>query len=82
MTHQLSGTKLQPSALGYLLDGVEINDLSEAVFYMDPNLLNIFVAVVFVNSPIVFRIVRGLTMDIKTWDYVAQRKPVARARGL
>ena len=47
------------------------------VFYMDPNLLNIFVSVVFVNSPTVFRIVRGLTIDIKTRDYVA----AAQTRG-
>jgi peptide/nickel transport system permease protein len=47
------------------------------IFSMDPNLLNIFVAVVFVNSPTVFRIVRGLTMDIKTRDYVA----AAQTRG-
>ncbi len=41
------------------------------LFAMDPNLLNVFVAVVFVNSPGVFRIVRGLVMDIKSRDYVA-----------
>jgi peptide/nickel transport system permease protein len=44
---------------------------------MDANKLNIFVAVVFVNSPIVFRIVRGLTFDIKSRDYVA----AAQTRG-
>jgi len=42
-----------------------------------PNLLVVFVAVVFVNSPSVFRIVRGLAMDIKTRDYVA----AAQTRG-
>jgi len=42
-----------------------------------PNLLVIFVAVVFVNAPTVFRIVRGLTLDIKTRDYVA----AAQTRG-
>ncbi|SEL38073.1 peptide/nickel transport system permease protein [Roseovarius azorensis] len=42
-----------------------------------PNLLVVFVAVVFVNTPTVFRIVRGLTMDIKTRDYVA----AAQTRG-
>ncbi|MEM9910495.1 MAG: ABC transporter permease [Pseudomonadota bacterium] len=36
-----------------------------------PNLLVVFVAVVLVNTPTVFRIVRGLTLDIKTRDYVA-----------
>ena len=38
---------------------------------MPPNLLVVFVAVVFVNSPTVFRIVRGIVLDIKTRDYVA-----------
>ena len=42
-----------------------------------PNVLNIFAAVVFASSPGVFRIVRGLTMDIKTRDYVA----AAQTRG-
>ncbi|OIQ43080.1 MAG: peptide ABC transporter permease [Roseobacter sp. MedPE-SWde] len=40
-------------------------------------ILVVFVSVVFVNSPTVFRIVRGLTMDIKTRDYVA----AAQTRG-
>ena len=44
---------------------------------LDPNELNIFAAVVFASSPSVFRIVRGLTMDIKTRDYVA----AAQTRG-
>jgi len=44
---------------------------------IDPGLLVVFVSVVFVNSPTVFRIVRGLTMDIKTRDYVA----AAQTRG-
>jgi peptide/nickel transport system permease protein len=38
---------------------------------MPGNLLVVFVAVVFVNSPTVFRIVRGIVLDIKTRDYVA-----------
>ncbi len=38
---------------------------------MTPNLLNVFVSVVFVNSPTVFRIVRGIVLDIRTRDYVA-----------
>ncbi len=41
------------------------------VWSMDPNLLNVFVSVVFVNSPTVFRIVRGIVMDLKARDYVA-----------
>jgi peptide/nickel transport system permease protein len=47
------------------------------LFRMDSNTLNIFLAVVFITSPTVFRIVRGLTMDIKTRDYVA----AAQTRG-
>lgn len=47
------------------------------IFSMTPNLLNVFIAVVFVNSPTVFRIVRGLTLDIKSRDYVA----AAQTRG-
>jgi peptide/nickel transport system permease protein len=47
------------------------------VLSLDPNELNIFVAVVFASSPGVFRIVRGLTMDIETRDYVA----ASRTRG-
>ena len=38
---------------------------------MEPNLLNVFVSVVFVNAPTVFRIVRGIVMDLKARDYVA-----------
>ncbi|MEL6235949.1 MAG: ABC transporter permease [Pseudomonadota bacterium] len=45
--------------------------------WMDANTLNIFVSAVFVNSPTIFRIVRGLAMDIKTRDYVA----AAQTRG-
>ena len=41
------------------------------VIAIDQNVLIVFVAVVFVNSPTVFRIVRGLVLDIKTRDYVA-----------
>jgi peptide/nickel transport system permease protein len=46
-------------------------------FDIDPGLLVVFVAVVFVNAPTVFRIVRGLALDIKTRDYVA----AAQTRG-
>ncbi len=38
---------------------------------MQPNILIVFVSVVFVNAPTVFRIVRGIVLDIKTRDYVA-----------
>ena len=57
--------------------GLAFNADPFGVFYMDPNLLNVFVSVVFVNSPTVFRIVRGITLDIQTRDYVA----AAQARG-
>ena len=51
--------------------GLAFNADPLGVFGMDPNLLNVFVAVVFVNAPTVFRIVRGLVLDIRTRDYVA-----------
>jgi peptide/nickel transport system permease protein len=44
---------------------------------MPKEILVVFVSVVFVNSPTVFRIVRGLALDIKTRDYVA----AAQTRG-
>ncbi|KMK67273.1 ABC transporter permease [Puniceibacterium sp. IMCC21224] len=47
------------------------------LFDVPGGILVVFVSVVFVNSPTVFRIVRGLTMDIKTRDYVA----AAQTRG-
>jgi peptide/nickel transport system permease protein len=51
--------------------GLAFNADPLGVFGMDPNLLNVFVAVVFVNAPTVFRIVRGIVLDIRTRDYVA-----------
>ena len=47
------------------------------LFDVPGGVLVVFVAVVFVNSPTVFRIVRGLTLDVKTRDYVA----AAQTRG-
>ena len=44
---------------------------------MPSEILVVFVSVVFVNAPTVFRIVRGLALDIKTRDYVA----AAQTRG-
>ncbi|MEM1274636.1 MAG: ABC transporter permease [Pseudomonadota bacterium] len=41
------------------------------------NILIVFVSVVFVNSPTVFRIVRGLVLDVRTRDYVG----AAQTRG-
>lgn len=46
-------------------------------FNVNGGILVVFVSVVFVNAPTVFRIVRGLAMDIKTRDYVA----AAQTRG-
>jgi peptide/nickel transport system permease protein len=51
--------------------GLAFNADPLGVWGMSPNLLNVFVAVVFVNAPTVFRIVRGLTLDIKSREYVA-----------
>jgi peptide/nickel transport system permease protein len=47
------------------------------IIRIEPNELNIFVAVVFASSPGVFRIVRGMVMDINTRDYIA----AAQTRG-
>lgn len=47
------------------------------LFDIPGGILVVFVSVVFVNSPTVFRIVRGLAMDIQTRDYVA----AAQTRG-
>ncbi|MEM0976688.1 MAG: ABC transporter permease [Pseudomonadota bacterium] len=47
------------------------------LFDIAGGILTVFVSVVFVNSPTVFRIVRGLALDIKTRDYVA----AAQTRG-
>ncbi|MCB2136402.1 MAG: ABC transporter permease, partial [Rhodobacteraceae bacterium] len=41
------------------------------------NILIVFVSVVFVNAPTVYRIIRGIVLDIKTRDYVA----AAQTRG-
>lgn len=47
------------------------------LFDIPGGILVVFVSVVFVNSPTVYRIVRGLALDIKTRDYVA----AAQTRG-
>ena len=47
------------------------------LFDVPGGILVVFVSVVFVNSPTVFRIVRSLALDIKTRDYVA----AAQTRG-
>ncbi len=63
--------------VGWLYLGLVFNADPLGIVGLDPNELNIFAAVVFASSPGVFRIVRGLTMDIKTRDYVA----AAQTRG-
>ncbi len=62
---------------GWVYLGLVFNADPLGIIQIDPNELNIFVAVVFASSPGVFRIVRGLVMDIKTRDYVA----AAQTRG-
>ncbi|MBP0483030.1 ABC transporter permease [Sagittula salina] len=72
---------LVPMALVYLSvineHGSKLDFWPLDLFDVPGGLLVVFVAVVFVNAPTVFRIVRGLTMDIKTRDYVA----AAQTRG-
>jgi peptide/nickel transport system permease protein len=62
---------------GWVYAGLVFDADPFKIVHIDPNQLNIFVAVVFASSPGVFRIVRGLVMDIKTRDYVA----AAQTRG-
>jgi peptide/nickel transport system permease protein len=72
----------------FVLGGLYLSLISQAgtpiafmgrldLFDIPSGLLVVFVSVVFVNAPTVFRIVRGLTLDIKTRDYVA----AAQTRG-
>lgn len=56
--------------LHFLPNGIDL-------FNIPGGILIVFVSVVFVNSPTVFRIVRGLALDIQTRDYVA----AAQTRG-
>ena len=62
---------------GWIYAGLVFDADPLGIVHIAPNQLNIFVAVVFASSPGVFRIVRGLVMDIKTRDYVA----AAQTRG-
>ena len=55
----------------WLYLGLAFNSDPLGLVSIDPNELNIFAAVVFATSPGVFRLVRGLTMAIKTRDYVS-----------
>jgi peptide/nickel transport system permease protein len=53
--------------------GTKIDVLPPAIDAIEVpgNILIVFVSVVFVNAPTVFRIIRGLVLDIKSRDYVA-----------
>jgi peptide/nickel transport system permease protein len=57
--------------------GTVVDILPEWFDLFDLDILVVFVSVVFVNSPTVFRIVRGLALDLRTRDYVA----AAQTRG-
>jgi peptide/nickel transport system permease protein len=61
----------------WIYSGLVFNADPLGIISIEPNELNIFVAVVFASSPGVFRIVRGLAMDIKTRDYIS----AAQTRG-
>ncbi len=61
----------------WIYSGLVFNADPLGIIRIEPNELNIFVAVVFASSPGVFRIVRGLVFDIMTRDYVA----AAQTRG-
>lgn len=78
----VSRFRLQPAKLamfvgavfvvgGWLYLGLVFDRDPFGLVHIESNELNIFVAVVFASSPGVFRIVRGLVMDIKTRDYIA-----------
>ena len=62
---------------GWVYAGLVFDSDPLGILSMTPNELNIFVAVVFASSPGVFRIVRGLALDIQTREYVA----AAQTRG-
>ena len=62
---------------GWVYLGLAWNADPLGVISMPPNILIVFVSVVFVNAPTVFRIVRGLALEIQTRDYVA----AAQTRG-
>lgn len=61
----------------WIYAGIVFDSDPLGIISLPPNVLVVFVSVVFVNSPTVFRIVRGLALDIQTRDYVA----AAQTRG-
>ncbi|MFC3326099.1 ABC transporter permease [Mesorhizobium cantuariense] len=62
---------------GWIYAGLVFDADPLGIMHISPNLLNIFIAMMLSSWPGVFRIVRGLVMDIKTRDYVA----AAQTRG-
>jgi peptide/nickel transport system permease protein len=60
----LSLISQRETAVNFLPQSLDLFDIRSGI-------LIVFVSVVFVNAPTVFRIVRGLVLDIKTRDYVA-----------
>jgi peptide/nickel transport system permease protein len=56
--------------MAWLVAGVVFDADPLGVVSLDPNILNVFVAVAFINAPTVFRIVRGAAMDLRGRDYV------------
>ncbi|TDQ78975.1 peptide/nickel transport system permease protein [Dongia mobilis] len=62
---------------GWIYAGLVFDSDPLGIIAIEPNELNIFIAVVFASSPGVFRIVRGLCLEIKTRDYIA----AAQTRG-
>ncbi len=71
------GGYLYLSLVGEVGTKVAVLPNSLDLIHVPGNILIVFVSVVFVNSPTVFRIVRGITLDIKTRDYVS----AAQTRG-
>ncbi|KAF0675203.1 ABC transporter permease [Profundibacterium mesophilum] len=56
---------------GWLYLGIALDADPLGLISFPPSMLVVFVAVVFVNAPTVFRIVRGLGLDIRERDYIA-----------
>lgn len=73
----LVGGYLYLSLVGEVGTRVAVLPNALDLIHVPGNILIVFVSVVFVNSPTVFRIVRGITLDIKTRDYVS----AAQTRG-
>ncbi|WP_414897663.1 ABC transporter permease [Rhodovulum sp. YEN HP10] len=62
---------------GWLYAGLAWSADPLGILALPPGVLIVFVSVVFVNAPSVFRIMRGLTLDLRARDYVA----AAQTRG-